>query len=89
MRFVTPLSLALALALTGGAVSAPASAAKKEEKPAGRKPAVDRGNVFYTIPAADLDRAQAFYETVLGVNLRREDFGHIDIRTDHSLVELE
>jgi len=37
MRFVTPLSLALALALTGGAVSAPASAAKKEEKPAGRK----------------------------------------------------
>ncbi|CAM5290900.1 Putative negative regulator of RcsB-dependent stress response OS=Sphingobium scionense OX=1404341 GN=GGQ90_000722 PE=4 SV=1 [Sphingobium scionense] len=34
MRFVTPLSLALALALTGGAVSAPASAAKKEEKPA-------------------------------------------------------
>lgn len=37
MRFVTPLSLSLALALTGGAVSAPASAAKNEEKPAGRK----------------------------------------------------
>ncbi|WHO40923.1 hypothetical protein PMI04_010200 [Sphingobium sp. AP49] len=37
MRFVTPLSLALALALTGGAVSAPASAAKKEEKQAGPK----------------------------------------------------
>ena len=37
MRFVTPLSLALALALTGGAVSAPAFAAKKEEKQAGPK----------------------------------------------------
>ncbi|WP_298395620.1 hypothetical protein [Sphingobium sp.] len=35
MRFVTPVSLALALALTGGAVSAPAFAAKKEEKKAG------------------------------------------------------
>ncbi|MCP1469788.1 hypothetical protein J3E64_001470 [Sphingobium sp. OAS761] len=32
MRFVTPVALALALALTGGAVTAPASAAKKEEK---------------------------------------------------------
>jgi len=30
---------------------------------------------WFEIPAADLDRAQAFYETVLGVNLRREDFG--------------
>lgn len=32
MRFVTPVALALALALTGGAVSAPAFAAKKDEK---------------------------------------------------------
>lgn len=32
MRFVTPVALALALALTGGAVSAPAFAAKKEDK---------------------------------------------------------
>lgn len=37
MRFITPVSLALALALTGGAVSAPAFAAKKEEKKAGPK----------------------------------------------------
>lgn len=37
MRFVTPVALALALALTGGAVSAPAFAAKKEEKKAGPK----------------------------------------------------
>lgn len=37
MRFVTPVSLALALALTGGAISAPAFAAKKEEKQAGPK----------------------------------------------------
>ncbi|ETI59567.1 hypothetical protein C100_20680 [Sphingobium sp. C100] len=32
MRFVTPVALALALALTSGAVSAPAFAAKKEKK---------------------------------------------------------
>ena len=32
MRFVTPVALALTLALAGGAVSAPAFAAKKEEK---------------------------------------------------------
>lgn len=32
MRFVTPVALALVLALTGGAVSAPAMAAKKEDK---------------------------------------------------------
>ncbi|BBD97327.1 hypothetical protein SAMIE_1008280 [Sphingobium amiense] len=37
MRFITPMSLALVLALTGGAVSAPALAAKKEEKKAGPK----------------------------------------------------
>ncbi|WP_420146050.1 hypothetical protein [Sphingobium sp.] len=37
MRFVTPVALALALAVTGGAVSAPAFAAKKEEKKAGPK----------------------------------------------------
>ncbi len=30
---------------------------------------------WFEIPVADLDRAQAFYETVLDVNLRREDFG--------------
>ena len=35
MRFVTPVALALALALTGGAISAPAMAAKKEEKKGG------------------------------------------------------
>ncbi len=28
------------------------------------------------IPVADLDRAQAFYETVLGRKLRRENFGN-------------
>lgn len=32
MRFVTPVALALALALTGGAISAPSMAAKKEDK---------------------------------------------------------
>jgi hypothetical protein len=37
MRFVTPVALALALALTSGAVSAPAFAANKEEKKAGPK----------------------------------------------------
>lgn len=37
MRLVTPMALALAIALTGGAVSAPAFAAKKEEKKAGPK----------------------------------------------------
>lgn len=37
MRFVTPFALVLALAVTGGAVSAPAFAAKKEEKKAGPK----------------------------------------------------
>ena len=35
MRFVTPVALALTLALAGGAVSAPAFAAKKEEKKGG------------------------------------------------------
>jgi len=37
MRFVTPVALVLALAMTGGAISAPAFAAKKEEKKAGPK----------------------------------------------------
>ncbi|MEQ6332360.1 hypothetical protein [Sphingobium sp. MK2] len=37
MRFVTPFALVLALAVSGGAVSAPAFAAKKEEKKAGPK----------------------------------------------------
>lgn len=35
MRFVTPMALALTLALAGGAVSAPAFAAKKEDKKGG------------------------------------------------------
>ena len=35
MRFVSPVALALALALTGGAISAPAVAAKKEDKKGG------------------------------------------------------
>lgn len=30
---------------------------------------------WFEIPVADLDRAQRFYETVLGRALRREDFG--------------
>jgi hypothetical protein len=37
MRFVTPVALALTLALTGGAITAPAFAAKKEEKKEGQK----------------------------------------------------
>jgi len=37
MRFVTPVALVLALAVSGGAISAPAFAAKKEEKKAGPK----------------------------------------------------
>ena len=37
MRFVTPVALVLALAVGGGAISAPAFAAKKEEKKAGPK----------------------------------------------------
>ncbi len=37
MRFVTPVALALTLAMASGAVSAPAFAAKKEEKKAGPK----------------------------------------------------
>jgi len=31
---------------------------------------------WFEIPVADLDRAQAFYETVLGRKLRRENFGN-------------
>jgi predicted enzyme related to lactoylglutathione lyase len=30
---------------------------------------------WFEIPVADIDRAQAFYETVLARKLRREDFG--------------
>lgn len=30
---------------------------------------------WFEIPCSDLDRAQTFYETVLGRSLRREDFG--------------
>ncbi|MET3441299.1 putative enzyme related to lactoylglutathione lyase [Variovorax paradoxus] len=30
---------------------------------------------WFEIPVADIDRAQAFYETVLGRKLRRQDFG--------------
>jgi len=30
---------------------------------------------WFEIPVADMDRAQAFYETVLGRKLRRESFG--------------
>lgn len=30
---------------------------------------------WFEIPTGDLDRAQAFYEAVLGVELVREDFG--------------
>lgn len=37
MRFVTPVALVLALAVSGGAITAPAFAAKKEEKKAGPK----------------------------------------------------
>lgn len=40
---------------SGAALSAAAGKTWDESKPAGRKPAVERGNVFYTIPAADLD----------------------------------
>lgn len=30
---------------------------------------------WFEIPVADMDRAQAFYENVLGRKLKREDFG--------------
>lgn len=30
---------------------------------------------WFEIPTSDLDRAQAFYENVLGVQLKRADFG--------------
>ena len=30
---------------------------------------------WFEIPVADIDRAQAFYETVLGRTLRRQEFG--------------
>ena len=34
---------------------------------------------WFEIPTEDLDRAQRFYETVLGQDLRRENFGGTDI----------
>jgi predicted enzyme related to lactoylglutathione lyase len=30
---------------------------------------------WFEIPTDNLDRAQSFYETILGVSLKREDFG--------------
>jgi TRAP-type C4-dicarboxylate transport system substrate-binding protein len=40
---------------SGAALSAMAGKTWEESKPAGRKPAVDRGNTFYTVPASELD----------------------------------
>lgn len=34
---------------------------------------------WFEIPAADLDRAQRFYETILDASLKRERFGSADI----------
>jgi predicted enzyme related to lactoylglutathione lyase len=34
---------------------------------------------WFEIPTSDLDRAQRFYETILGQQLRRENFGGTDI----------
>jgi predicted enzyme related to lactoylglutathione lyase len=34
---------------------------------------------WFEIPADDLDRAQRFYETILGQALRRENFGGMDM----------
>lgn len=30
---------------------------------------------WFEIPCADLDRAKRFYETILGVNMKKDDFG--------------
>jgi TRAP-type C4-dicarboxylate transport system substrate-binding protein len=40
---------------SGAALSAVAGKVWEESKPAGRKPATDRGNTFYTVPASELD----------------------------------
>ncbi len=32
---------------------------------------------WFEIPAADLDRAQRFYETVLGIEMQRQDMGDL------------
>ena len=34
---------------------------------------------WFEIPVTDMDRAQRFYETVLGRSLRREDFGGVTL----------
>lgn len=36
-------------------------------------------SVWFEIPAADLDRAARFYETVFGIPLRREAFGPFEL----------
>jgi predicted enzyme related to lactoylglutathione lyase len=41
------------------------------EQPAALRTAI----AWFEIPVADMDRAQAFYETMLGRKLRRENFG--------------
>jgi TRAP-type C4-dicarboxylate transport system substrate-binding protein len=41
---------------SGAALSASAGKTWEESKPAGRKPATDRGNTFYTVPASELDQ---------------------------------
>jgi hypothetical protein len=33
------------------------------------------GAVWFEIPCADLERAQRFYETILGCTLKKDDFG--------------
>jgi TRAP-type C4-dicarboxylate transport system substrate-binding protein len=40
---------------SGAVLSAMAGKTWEESKPPGRKPAVDRGNTFYTVPASELD----------------------------------
>jgi TRAP-type C4-dicarboxylate transport system substrate-binding protein len=40
---------------SGAALSAMAGKTWEESKPPGRKPATDRGNTFYTVPASELD----------------------------------
>ncbi|NIJ16559.1 hypothetical protein [Sphingobium vermicomposti] len=52
MRFVTPVALALVLALTGGAVSAPAMAAKKEDKKGGAPKLNVSADVIKSLQAA-------------------------------------
>jgi len=33
---------------------------------------------WFEIPCADLDRAQRFYETILGCRMKKDDFGTVD-----------